>query len=189
MELQLFIYTETFEKENNDEEPKKMKKRILSMLCSIAVLCTLLTGTALAQEETTELKLVDGSYLTHEDRSDGTSVPEGARGEYMMQGACSISKAGLTRIYAYASTTATQVVNYMATIVYVERYNAEKDAWGQVHYWIVEDFNDYYMSTDAAVIVEPGYYYRVRAIHIAGDQYPYEETASVTNGIYVPPLP
>lgn len=189
MELQLFIYTETFEKDNNDEEPKKMRKRILSMLCSIAILCTLLTGTAFAQEEKAEPKMVDGSYLTHEDRSDGTSVPEGARGEYMMQGACSISKAGLTRIYAYASTTATQVVNYMATIVYVERYNAEKDAWGQVHYWIVEDFDDYYMSTDAAVVVEPGYYYRVRAIHIGGDEYPYEETYSVTNGIYVPPLP
>lgn len=166
-----------------------MRKRILSMLCSIAILCTLLTGTAFAQEETTELKMVDGSYLTHEDRSDGTSVPEGARGEYLMQGACSISKAGLTRIYAYASTTATQVVNYMQTIVYVERYNAEKDAWGQVYYWYVEDHDDYYMSTDAAVVVEPGYYYRVRAIHIAGDQYPYEETASYTDGIYVPPLP
>lgn len=166
-----------------------MRKRILSMLCSIAILCTLITGVVSAQEIDQDAKIVDGSYLTQEDSSTGTSVPKGARGEYLMQGACTISKAGLTRIYAYASTTATKVVNYMQTIVYVEQYNEEADAWGQVYFWIAEDFDDYYMSTDAAVVVEPGYYYRVHAIHIAGDQYPYEETVSVTNGIYVPPLP
>lgn len=166
-----------------------MKKRILSMLCSIAILCTMLSGVVSAQEIDPDAKIVDGSYLTHEDSSTGSSVPEGARGEYLMTGDCTISKAGLTRIYAYASTTANQVVNYLQTIVYVEQYDEEADAWGQVYSWVVEDFNDYYMSTDAAVVVEPGYYYRVHAIHIAGDQYPYDETFSVTDGIFVPPLP
>ena len=166
-----------------------MKKRILSMLCSIAILCTMLAGVASAQEIDPDVKIVDGSYLTHDDSSTGSSVPKGARGEYLMTGDCTISKAGLTRIYAYASTTANQVVNYLQTIVYVEQYDEEADAWGQVHFWIAEDFDDYYMSTDAAVVVEPGYYYRVHAIHIAGDQYPYDETVSVTNGIFVPPLP
>ena len=166
-----------------------MRKRILSMLCCIAILCTMFSGVASAQEIDPDAKIVDGSYLTHEDSSTGSSVPEGARGEYLMQGACTISKAGLTRIYAYASTTANEVVNYMQTIVYVEQYDEEADAWGQVYSWYAEDFNDYYMSTDAAVVVEPGYYYRVHAIHIAGDQYPYDETVSFTDGIFVPPLP
>ena len=157
-----------------------MRKRILSMLCSIAILCMMLTSVVGAQGIDSDAKIVDGSYLTQEDSSTGTSVPKGARGEYLMQGACTISKAGLTRIYAYASTTATKVVDYLQTLVYVERYNAEKDAWGQVYSWKAEDFNDYYMSTDAAVVVEPGYYYRVRAIHVAGDQYPYDETFSFT---------
>ena len=164
-----------------------MRKRILSMLCSIAILCTMLVGTASAQEA--EPKMVDGSYLTHEDRSSGTSVSDLARGTDLMVGDCTISKAGFTRVYAYASTTANETVNYLATLVYVERYNEEEDAWGQVYAWVEEAFNDYYMSTDAAVVVEPGYYYRVRAIHIGGDEYPYDETASFTNGIYVPPLP
>ena len=166
-----------------------MKKRILSMLCSIAIICMLFVGVANAQEVDSNVKIVDGSYLTEEDTSTGTSVPKGARGEYLATGDCTISKAGLTRIYAYASTTANQVVNYLQTIVYVEQYDEEADAWGQVYSWLAEDFNDYYMSTDAAVVVEPGYYYRVRAIHVAGDQYPYDETASVTDGIFVPPLP
>lgn len=166
-----------------------MRKRVLSVLCSIAILCTMFTSVVSAQEINQDVKIVDGSYLTLEDSSTGTSVPKGARGEYLMQGACTISKAGLTRIYAYASTTATKVVNYMQTIVYVEQYDEEADAWGQVYSWYAEDHDDYYMSTDAAVVVEPGYYYRVHAIHIAGDQYPYDETVSFTDGIFVPPLP
>ena len=120
-----------------------MKKRILSMLCSIAILCTLFTGVANAQEIDSDKKIVDGSYLTQEDSSTGTSVPKGARGEYLATGDCTISKAGLTRIYAYASTTANQVVNYMATIVYVEQYDEEADAWGQVYSWVEEDHDDY----------------------------------------------
>lgn len=165
-----------------------MKKRILSMLCSVAILCTMFAGVVNAQENDLTVKIVDGSYLTQEESSTGTSAQKGARGEYLATGACTVSKAGLTRIYAYASTTANQVVNYMQTIVYVEQYDEEADAWGQVYYWYAEDHDDYYMSTDAVVTVDPGYYYRVRAIHIAGDQYPYDETFSFTNGIFVPPL-
>ena len=163
-----------------------MKKRILSMFCSIAVFCTIFAGVANAEEN--ELKMVDGSYLTTEDSSTGTSVPNGARGEYLMTGECTISNAGLTRIYAYASTTANQVVHYMQTIVYVDQYDEETDSWGQVYAWVDEAHDDYFMSTDAAVTVEPGYYYRVRAIHIAGDQYPYDETASFTDGILLPAI-
>lgn len=183
----LFVYIETFKTYKKDIQ--KMKKRILSMLCSIAILCMMFAGVANAQETDSDVKIVDGSYLTQEDSSTGASIPKGAKGEYLATGACTISKAGLTRIYAYASTTANRVVNYMATIVYVEQYDEKADAWGQVYSWVEEDHDDYYMSTDAAVVVEPGYYYRVHAIHIAGDQYPYDETASVTDGILVPPLP
>lgn len=165
-----------------------MKKRILSMLCSVAILCTMFAGVVNAQENDLAVKIVDGSYLTQEESSTGTSAQKGARGEYLATGACTVSKAGLTRIYAYASTTANQVVNYMQTIVYVEQYDEEADAWGQVYYWYAEDHDDYYMSTDAVVTVDPGYYYRVHAIHIAGDQYPYDETVSFTDGIFVPPL-
>lgn len=103
-----------------------------------------------------------------------------------MTGDCSITNAGLTRIYAYASTTANQEVNYMATLVYVDQYQEDLDEWWQIYAWSEEAFNDDYMSTAKSVKVDRGYYYRVRASHIAGDEYPYEETASFTNGIFVP---
>lgn len=165
-----------------------MKKRILSMLCSIAILCTMMVSVVSAETLGDSPKKVDGSYLTHESSSTGKSTNSLTRGEYLMTGECSISNAGLTRIYAYGATVANRTVNYMQTLVYVDQYNEDTEKWDQIYAWKAEAENDYFMSTDAVVTVEPGYYYRVRAIHIAGDQYPYDETASVTDGIYVPPL-
>ena len=163
-----------------------MKKRILSVAGSMAVL-VMLTSTSVinVQAVDSEMKMVDGSYLTTDNSSTGHSSSK-TRGLYLMDGSCSITNAGLTRIYAYASTTANQEVNYMATIVYVDQYQEDLDEWWQVYAWSEESFNDDYMSTAKSVKVDRGYYYRVRANHIAGDEYPYEETASVTDGIFVP---
>ena len=166
-----------------------MKRRILSILCSMAVLFTIMGEATLdVKASETEQKIVDGSTLTTEESSTGYSSLSNARGIYLMTGECTISKAGLTRVYAYASTTANKEVDYIATLVYVERYNEEKDGWGQVDWWVEETHNDYFLSTAKSIKVDRGYYYRVRANHIAGDYdaYPYDETASFTDGIYLP---
>lgn len=165
-----------------------MKKRILSILCSIAILCTVSAISAFdVKASDVEQKIVDGSVLTTDESSTGYSNSSIARGEYLMTGDCTISKAGLTRVYAYASTTANKVVDYIATIVYVERYNEEEDGWGQVAWWMEDTENDYFLSTAKSVKVDRGYYYRVRANHIAGESaYNYDETASATNGIFLP---
>lgn len=166
-----------------------MKKRILSILCSMAVLGTITTVSTLeVQASEREKKVVDGSVLTTEESSTGYSSSPNERGVYLMTGECTISKAGLTRVYAYASTTANKEVDYIATLVYVERYNEEKDGWGQVDWWVEETHDDYFLSTAKTIKVDRGYYYRVRANHIAGDydDYPYDETASFTDGILLP---
>lgn len=161
-----------------------MKKRILSALGSLMVFCMVM-GVSVVSAEASEGKIVDGSYLTTDETSTGYSGPR-TRGLYLMDGECSITKAGRNRVYAYASTTANQEVKYMATIVYVDQYQEDQDEWWQIDAWMVEAENDYYLSTAKTITVDRGYYYRVRANHIAGDVYPYEETASVTNGILVP---
>lgn len=165
-----------------------MKKRILSIVCSAAVLVTLaMTSVVRVEASEPEMKMVDGSYLTDEETSTGVTPPPLTRGYYLMTGECTISRAGLTRVYAYASTTANREVDYMATIVYVEQYDEEADAWGQVAWWMVEDHDDYFLSTAKSVTVDRGYYYRVRANHIAGaSAYDYDESASVTNGVFLP---
>ena len=164
-----------------------MKKRILSIVCSMALLFTpVVISSTDANAAESEQKVVDGSVLTMDDSSTGYTSSSVARGEYLMTGDCTVSKAGLTRVYAYASTTANREVNYIATLVYVEEYIEEEDAWGYVEGWMEETHNDYFLSTAKSVKVDRGHYYRVRANHIAGDQYPYDETASFTNGIYLP---
>ena len=164
-----------------------MKKRILSVLCSMIVLCSVMMISVLdVNASESEKRIVDGSVLTTEERSTGYSSSPNTRGTYLMTGECTISKAGLTRVYAYASTTANQEVNFMATLVYVERYNEEENFWGQVDWWVAETHNDHFLSTAKSIKVDRGYYYRVRANHIAGDEYPYDETASFTDGIYLP---
>ena len=160
-----------------------MKKRILSALGSLMVFCMVM-GVSVINAEASEMKMVDGSYLTTDETSTGYSGPR-TKGVYLMDGECSITKAGRNRVYAYASTTANQEVKYMATIVYLDQYQEDLDEWWQIDAWMVEAENDYYLSTAKTITVDRGYYYRVRANHIAGDVYPYEETASVTNGILV----
>lgn len=164
-----------------------MKKRIFSAVASIAILCTMMTVSVTnVHASDSGQKIVDGSYLTNEKSSEGHASSV-TRGYYLMEGECSISRAGLTRVYAYASTTANQTVNYMATLVFVDQYNEAEDEWGQVYAWSEVAHNDYYMSTAKSVTVDRGYYYRVRAHHLAGDVAPnYDETASFTNGIFVP---
>ena len=161
-----------------------MKKRILSALGSLMVFCMVM-GVSVVSAEASEGKIVDGSYLTTDETSTGYSGPR-TKGVYLMDGECSITKAGRNRVYAYASTTANQEVKYMATIVYVDQYQEDQDEWWQINAWMVEAENDYYLSTAKTITVDRGYYYRVRAHHLAGDSNPYDETASFTDGILVP---
>ena len=165
-----------------------MKKRILSMVCSLAIVCTMMMASVInAEASDTKPKKVDGSYLTEEESSTGTTADRMARGYYLMDGVCTISKAGLTRVYAYASTTANQEVEYMATIVYVDQYQEDLDEWWQVDWWIEESHDDTFLSTAKVVTVDRGYYYRVRANHIAGTAAGvYDESASFTDGILLP---
>lgn len=170
-----------------------MKKRILSVLGSMLILFGMMTVSVLnvkASDE--EVKIVDGSRLTTDDSSTGYTSPKTRK--YLMDGVSTISKAGRNRVYAYASTTTNEPVEYMATIVYVEKYNkvGEEEFWDQVAWWMEESENDFYMSTADSVTVDRGHYYRVRSNHIIGTtdeetgEYVYEEIYSVTDGILVP---
>ena len=102
-----------------------------------------------------------------------------------MDGECSITNAGIGRIYTYAGTTANHEVDRVIVVIYVERYLKDVDAWGHVDAWSEEVTDDYYVATSKSLEVEPGYYYRVRAEHIVfvGDES--EETFSFTDGIWV----
>lgn len=164
-----------------------MKRRILSILGSAVLLCGIVVGSATnVSASGKELEQIDGSYLTTEEKSIGYTSSPDLRGVHLMDGESIISKAGISRIYAYGSTTANHDVKYIATIVYVDQYNEETGRWGQIDAWVAEDENTAYLSTAKSLKVDRGYYYRVHCDHIAGNEYPYEENASTTNGILIP---
>ena len=116
-----------------------MKKRILSLVTSVAILCGIfvISDTSVQASEN-EIKKVDGSYLTMEEHSEGHSSDSLTRGIHMMDGECSISKAGRDEIYCYGSTTANHVVDRLIVIVYVEQYQEDLDEWWQVDSWVEE---------------------------------------------------
>ena len=165
-----------------------MKKRILSFFITATVLCgiSMISSMSVNASEDKMTK-VDGSYLTREDFSRGTSNSSLTRGIHMMDGECSISKAGTKRIYAFGATTANHEVDFLAVIVYVDRYHEDTGKWGQIDWWVQEDANDYFVYTGKTITVDRGYYYRVHADHLVQDgDDPMEETFSTTNGILVP---
>lgn len=163
-----------------------MKKRLLSVILSVGLLNVMFFSSDMSvQASDSEPIMVDGSYLTHNDSSTGTTSSN-ARGVYLMDGECSISKAGLTRVYSYASTTANYSIDYIMTIGYVEQYHPDVKEWGQVDYYYDDIENTYYLSLDKSVKVDRGYYYRTRANHIVRHNGVYEETASATDGIFLP---
>ena len=162
-----------------------MKKRIISIAAVFSFLICMVVAPEINVAASEEPKMVDGSYLTTYESSTGTTSNKETRGINLMDGECSITNAGIGRIYSYAATTANHKVDRVIVFIYVERYLEDVDAWGHAAAWSEEVTDDYYVATSKSLEVEPGYYYRVRAEHIVfvGDES--EETASFTDGIWV----
>lgn len=160
-----------------------MRKKIISTLSLILSVCFLFCGTLYAEE--TPLKQVDGSYLTNQETAEGTTEKSVTRGEHLMDGSCTISKAGIGKIYVYGQTTAHHTVDKVDVTVYVDQYNAKTDNWDVIEVWTKESENTYYVSTAKRLTVERGTYYRVRSDHTVyvGDDF--EETACFTDGIMI----
>lgn len=163
-----------------------MKRRVSSIVSIVLIFCYLFCGTLHAEE--TRLKQVDGSYLTMQNSSESSTEDVLSRGEHLMDGQSTITKAGVGKIYVYGATTANHDVDFVSVVIYVDQYNEKTETWGQIDSWVVENRNTYYVSDGKAMKVDRGYYYRVRCYHIAGndDQLPYDTTVSFTDGILVP---
>lgn len=163
-----------------------IKRRIMSVIVSLSILCGIFS-ISVTDVQASDLKEVDGSYLTKDEYSEGHSSDSLTRGIHMMDGECSISKAGRDEIYCYGATTANHEVDYLAVLVYVDQYQEDLDEWWQIDAWVVEETDNYYVATDKTLEVPRGYYYRVHADHFVADgDDPIEETFSLTNGIYLP---
>lgn len=168
---------------------KMVRKKYLEVLCTLIVFCSIFSISLMNVKASGYNKLqVDGSYLTMDDTSTGsTNGGISTRGIHMMDGECSITKAGSGKIYAYAGTTANHDVDYLSVAMYVDRYNEATKTWGQIYFQQASEYDTYFVCTSKTLTVEKGYYYRVWATHVAGMEAtpPYDEATSATNGIWI----
>lgn len=164
-----------------------ISKKIMSIVVSTMVFCFMVCASVTGiKADDSAPKSVDGSYLTSADSSTGYT-PNNERGKHLMDGECSITKAGTKRIYTYGATTANHTVDTVAVIVYVDQYSEKDDEWYQIDAFSKKVENDYYVAASKSIQVDRGYYYRVHADHFVrmGEE-PIEETCSFTDGILVP---
>lgn len=160
-----------------------MKKKIISTLSLILSVCFLFCGTINAEE--TSLKQVDGSYLTNQDSAKSTTENVNTRGEHLMDGSCTISKAGIGKIYVYGQTTAHHTVDKVEVVVYIEQYDKKTDSWDRLDVISKESKDNYYVSLGKRMNVERGTYYRVRSEHFVFKGDDFEETGCFTDGIMI----
>lgn len=168
-----------------------MLKRILSVMSALSIICamTLVVSTDVKAEEVGDTgKVVDGSYLTHDNYSYGSTSNPMLRGKHLMDGDSIISKTGNGKIYTYGQTTANHDVDFVSVLVYVDRYDESDGLWGFVDGRAKDARDTYYVVSTKTLKVDRGYYYRVHCEHFAGndDEEMYDSAISYTNGIWIP---
>ncbi len=168
-----------------------MIKRILSVLCTLVLLCGILLNISIeVNAENMEYTgiMVDDSLLTYEDYSRGTSSNNMLRGEHLMTGDSIITKTGNGKIYTYGETTANHDVDFVAVLVYVDQYDESDGLWGQIDARVKDARDTYYVISTKTLAVERGYFYRVHCEHFAGndDEEMYDSAISFTDGIWIP---
>ncbi len=157
-----------------------MKRKIMSV-CSIMVLImSMLLISETTAQAATELPILDGSYLTHDEESVGYTKNI-ARGEDYLTGYSKCVRLGPGKIYAGGTTIATHTVAKVKVGVIVERAREGDTSWEYYTNWQKENINADRAASNRTLNVEGGYYYRVRSIHSAND----EVSSSFTNGVFV----
>lgn len=154
-----------------------MKKRYLSLICMVALMLFISGVSVRAQGN---MPMVDGSYLTQEEESEGTSVLL-MRGEDLQLGTSKVSKAAAGVINAGGTTTAKHTVDEIGVAVMVERLRSGSSSWSYYYSWQVTKANASMVTGSKRLTVSGGYYYRVRCVHWANS----DSSSSSTNGIYI----
>lgn len=156
-----------------------MRKGMVSMCCAamLAVSMLIVPGKTVQAEDT---KVLDGSYLTHEDESIGYDMKI-TRGEDLQTGYSKIVRLGAGKIYAGGTTLAHHDCKSVRIGVIVERAKKDDEVWDYYDSWQAEEKNTDRILSSKALAVDGDYYYRVRCFHGANN----DVSSSFTNGIYI----
>ena len=156
-----------------------MKRKLLSICCTAALMAGMLSIAAV-ESRAAEQRMIDGSYLTHEDEAVGYDTKL-TRGEDLMTGYSKCAKLGPGKVYMGGTTIAAHEVKEVGIAVIIERAKEEDSKWSYCDSWQRFLENTDRVASNRTLLVEGGYYYRVRCTHSANS----DVSSSFTNGIYI----
>jgi hypothetical protein len=157
-----------------------MKKKIVSASCAIVLMVSMLLFSVNNAKAASEDPILDGSYLTYDEESIGYAMPI-TRGEDYLTGYSKCVRLGPGKIYAGGTTIAAHTVSSVQVAVMVERAKKNDTEWTFYTSWQKENLNADRVGSNRTLVVEGGYYYRVRSLHAANS----DMSSSFTNGVYV----
>ena len=162
------------------------RKRWMPLLMGILKILGICTVSVSAEEVGTSFKpgmTIDGSKLTLGDSAFSPDYGIEPHGEYLAEGGCAITRRDKDIATIDGYTLAYRTCDELYLGLYVDQLG-ENGTWHTV--WSTERRgNDaHYLSYSINIFVEPGYYYRARAGHIARFGTIMESNISSTDGIY-----
>ena len=155
-------------------------KRLSSLCCAIALMIGMTLVVSTNAQAESSLKIIDGSYLTHDNESIGYDTKI-TRGEDLLVGYSKCVDQGPGEIYVGGTTIAAHTVERVGLSVIVERAKEEDTSWDYCDSWQKFNENSDRASSSKPLEVEGDYYYRVRCIHSAGN----DVSSSFTDGVYI----
>lgn len=155
-------------------------KRLLSLCCTIALMMGMVLSVATNVQAESSLKMIDGSYLTHDDESIGYDTKI-TRGVDLLVGYSKCVEQGPGEVYVGGTTIAAHTVERVGLSVIVERAKEEDEVWSFYDSWNKFNENSDRVSSSKGLQVEGDYYYRVRCTHSAGN----DMSSSFTDGVYI----
>ena len=141
-----------------------MKKRALSVCCTFLLIISMLLISANNVLAASEVPILDGSYLTHDEESVGYATPL-TRGVDLMVGYSKCVRLGPGKIYAGGTTIAEHEVDTIRVSVVIERAQEGDKSWTYYDNWYKTNEKTDRVSSNRTLEVEGGYYYRVRSVH------------------------
>ncbi|RGU90448.1 hypothetical protein DWW31_16715 [Clostridium sp. AF15-17LB] len=157
-----------------------MKNKIISVGFTLILFLSLLVANATDTKASSDIPIVDGSYLTYDDESIGYATKM-TRGIDLLNGYSKIVRLGPGNIYAGGTTVAAHTVEKVKIAVLVERIKGEGYSWEYYANWAKENEDSTRVSANRELKVEGGYYYRVRCTHSANN----DVSSSLTDGIFI----
>lgn len=163
------------------------KKNLITWLLGVILLLSIFSISVAAEDGSNYPfqpgMTIDGSKLTLGENAFSDDYGITVYGDYLASGGCGITRTSNRIATVDGYTGAYRVCDELYLSLYMDRLE-DDGTWHTVWYKEMTGNDANYMSYSINVFVKPGYYYRMRAGHIARFGTIMESNVSSTDGIY-----